>query len=457
MNDALVREAWTTALGETKSGDGNLCERLAERMREARLTFGGRLLCPFLRPFFIHADDEARVARAAETLAVLGERVAARAFEWPELLEELAPTEEELRLLRIHPGYDRVSTASRADAFLLPDSLQFAEYNAESPAGPGYSQHLADVFMDTAAMRRFTETFDVRRHSSIERLLEALLASYRDWGGRVSPPHIAIVDFRGVPTWSEFELLAGAFRAAGVPTLVADPRDLVFDGRSLAAGGTKIDLVYRRVLVNDILGRPADCQALVDAYEQRVVCVANTLRCKLPHKKTFFAVLTDQRFDRLWDPAERAIVRAHVPWTRRVRDGASTRDGLTVDLLPYARDHRERLVLKPSDEYGGTGVTLGWESSESQWDAAIEAALRDSDRAWILQERITVRREPFPVCTTEGVEDREMLVDLAPFLFRGRLSGYLTRLSATGLANVTSGGGQVPAFVVSEKRSAQQG
>jgi hypothetical protein len=27
--------------------------------------------------------------------------------------------------------------------------------------------------------------------------------------------------------------------------------------------------------------------------------------------------------------------------------------------------------------------------------------------------------------------------------------GYLTRLSATGLANVTSGGGQVPAFVVS--------
>ena len=42
----------------------------------------------------------------------------------------------------------------------------------------------------------------------------------------------------------------------------------------------------------------------------------------------------------------------------------------------------------------------------------------------------------------------EMLVDLAPYLFRGRMTGFLTRLSATGLANVTSGGGQVPAFVV---------
>jgi hypothetical protein len=54
----------------------------------------------------------------------------------------------------------------------------------------------------------------------------------------------------------------------------------------------------------------------------------------------------------------------------------------------------------------------------------------------------------FPVCTDEGVVDRELLVDFAPYLFRGKLAGYLTRLSASGLANVTSGGGQVPAFVI---------
>jgi hypothetical protein len=48
------------------------------------------------------------------------------------------------------------------------------------------------------------------------------------------------------------------------------------------------------------------------------------------------------------------------------------------------------------------------------------------------------------------VSMRDMLVDFAPYLFRGRMAGYLTRLSATGLANVTSGGGQVPAFVVSD-------
>jgi uncharacterized circularly permuted ATP-grasp superfamily protein len=394
------------------------------------------------------------VARAAETLAALGERVALTALEWPELLEELAPGAEELRLARIDPGYRTVSTASRADAFLLPDSLEFAEYNAESPAGPGYSHLLADTFAETAVMARFEERFHTRRHPIIDRLLDALLASYREWGGRERPPQIAIVDWREVPTWSEFELLRDAFVAAGVPTIVADPRDLAFEGGRLMAAGGPINLVYRRVLVNDIVARPEECRALVDAYEQRAVCVANTLRCKLPHKKTFFAVLTDDRFARLLSDEQRDVVCTHVPWTRRVRDGRSTWHGHEIDLLEHTRVNRERLVLKPSDEYGGSGVTLGWDTSPAAWEAALDAALT-AQGAWIVQERIAVRREPFPVCRDEGVVEQEMLVDFAPYLFRGRLSGYLTRLSRTGLANVTSGGGQVPAFVVSPRSRAE--
>jgi hypothetical protein len=66
----------------------------------------------------------------------------------------------------------------------------------------------------------------------------------------------------------------------------------------------------------------------------------------------------------------------------------------------------------------------------------------------------------FPVCEGDQLIERDMLVDFAPYLFRGRVAGFLTRLSATGLANVTSGGGQVPAFVVkarSEVRGARGG
>jgi hypothetical protein len=94
-------------------------------------------------------------------------------------------------------------------------------------------------------------------------------------------------------------------------------------------------------------------------------------------------------------------------------------------------------------------VVLGWETSPGKWETALQSALQDPHGSWIVQERIAIRREVFPQFDEDGVVSmRPMLVDLAPYLFRGRMSGYLTRLSATGLANVTSGGGQVPPFVV---------
>jgi uncharacterized circularly permuted ATP-grasp superfamily protein len=254
-----------------------------------------------------------------------------------------------------------------------------------------------------------------------------------------------------VPTWTEFEILRDAFVALGVPTLVCDPRELSFDGASLAAEGRRIDLVYRRVLINDIVARPDDCAALVKAYEARAACVANTFQCKLAHKKAFFAVLTDDRNTRLFSDRERAAIRAHVPWTRLLGDWETVKNGRRSALLRVAEDERQTFVLKPNDEYGGTGVKLGWEMSAADWRAALDAALKDPPGTWVIQQRIAVRREVFPQFDDVGkVTMRDMLVDFAPYLFRGRMTGYLTRLSATGLANVTSGGGQVPAFVVSD-------
>ena len=215
-------------------------------------------------------------------------------------------SEEEERLARIEPGYSFASTASRLDSFLLPDSLQFAEYNAESPAGPGYTETLGELFRRLDVMSRFEKKYEVRGYASMALLLRALLTSYRDWGGREPAPQIAIVDWREVPTWNEFEIIQAQFEKLGAKTLVCDPRDLEFDGKRLAAKGKKIDFVYRRVLINDIIARPKECAALLSAYESRAVCVANTLRCKIPHKKAFFAVLDRRAQCRRFSPTRSA-------------------------------------------------------------------------------------------------------------------------------------------------------
>ena len=444
-----VVDAWLEELNNGRELTPEFCREFASSMRARKLTFGDRIHSPFLRPFFLSASDEARIRRASETIAAVGERVVREALVSPSLFEQLGITDAEEELIRIEPGYDTASTASRLDAFLLPSGLHFAEYNAESPAGVGYTQRLCELFDALPAMERFRRSHAVRFHRTIPPLLAALLESYREWGGRAQMPTIAIVDWREVPTWSEFELLRDVFVASGTPTVVCDPRALDYRGGTLYAEGRAIDLVYRRVLINDILARRSECEPLVAAYTDRNVCVANTFRCKLPHKKAFFAVLTDPRNAALFSETERAVIADHIPWTRLVSDIRTERHGQHAPLLELARTDRDSLVLKPNDEYGGKGVILGWETDASQWDAALDAAIKDAPGTWIIQERIPVRREMFPMFDNNGhVEMRDMLVDLAPYLFRGRMAGYLTRLSSTGLANVTSGGGQVPAFVV---------
>jgi uncharacterized circularly permuted ATP-grasp superfamily protein len=445
--------AWQALLRPDVEQAPAFWEALSSRMRSARLTFGDRVHCPFLRPLFLDPADVDRVRRVAEHVAAVGERVVAAALERPALMDAVGLSDDERSLAAIEPGYARASTASRLDGFLLDDSLAFAEYNAESPAGLGYTEVLARLFDELPVMERFKQGYTATYFALMAGILDALLASYREWGGTASPPTVLIVDFHGVPTWAEFEILASYFESRGVPTIVADPREVTFENGSLVAGGRRIDLVYRRVLLNDILARPAECAALVAAYRARAVCVANTFRCKIPHKKAFFAVLTDDAHASLFTAEERAAFDAHIPWTRMIAQGVTMANGNRVDLLEHVRTAREHLVIKPNDEYGGAGVVLGWEVDDREWQAAIDRAVDGTSGQWVVQRRIPVRREVFPhVETPHRVVMRDFLVDLAPYIFRGRVSGFLTRLSGTGLANVTSGGGQVPSFVVAPRR-----
>src|SRR5437762_5469407 len=156
-------EEWHAMLKTTLVRLPALPEDLVKRMRGAKLTCGNRVRCPFLRPFFLSPEDEERVRTVAETIADLGERITSTALHDKNLFAQFHLREEEERLARIPTGYGRASTASRLDAFLLPDSLKFAEYNGESPAGAGYAEALAEIFRELVVMDKFAQGYEVHR------------------------------------------------------------------------------------------------------------------------------------------------------------------------------------------------------------------------------------------------------------------------------------------------------
>src|SRR6266403_615460 len=394
----------------------------------------------------------AGVTRVCETIWNAIEKVKDAAVLDTSLLDELGLTEIERELVQIDPGYRAVSPTARLDSFLTDEAYSFVELNGESPAGIAYADAAFEIFEQLPVMKRFAESYKLRRFEGRPLMLQVLLDCYQEFLGRPAgqAPHIAIVDLKGMPTQKEFELFLEYFEAQGYPSIIAAPEDLEFSNGRLRAGEFEIDIVYRRLLVNEYLPIIKQHPALLDAYRARAICMVNSFRSKIIHKKALFAVLTDARHAALFSKDERAMILGHVPWTRKVRPGKSDYYGEEIDLLEFIGERRERLVLKPNDDYGGHGIYIGWNTDEIGWDEAIHNALANGD--YLVQERVPTAREVFPALTTEGtIAFAEQLVDLDPLLFNGEVGSAFTRLSSNELANVTSGGGMVPTFIISKR------
>ncbi len=425
-------------------------EALDRGLESARLIFGGRRLSPYLRPHFITADEWSIAKSACETIWSTLQKVKDAAVADDELLDELGITEIERELVKIDPGYKQVSPTARLDSFLTEQAYSFVELNGESPAGIAYSDSASEIFESLPVMRKFAERFPIRPLEGSSKLLSVLLSCHAEYLGKMpeEPPVIAIVDLRDLPTQKEFELFKDFFEFSGYSSLICAPQDLEWDGNRLYCNGVAIDIVYKRLLVNEYLPIMNEYPALLDAYRAGAICMVNSFRGKLVHKKAIFAVLTNERYAHLFTDRELAAIRSHVPWTRKFRQERTFNRSEEIDLVEWTRSNSAKLVLKPNDDYGGHGIFIGWSLDSTEWDRAIETALANGD--YLVQEKVVTARESFPMLFDErgkwGMV--EQLVDLDPLLFNGVVGSAFTRLSSSELANVSSGGGMVPTFIL---------
>jgi hypothetical protein len=285
-----------------------------------------------------------------------------------------------------------------------------------------YADSATEIFETLPVMQRFGERYRVQPLEGRSKMLDVLLRCYEEYLGRrpEREPTIAIVDLKDLPTLKEFELFKEYFESQGYPSVICSPDELEFNGDRLSANGTEIDIVYKRLLVNEYLPIIDKYPALLDAYRAGAICMANSFRAKLVHKKAIFAVLTNERYAALFNSDELAAIKAHVPWTRKFREEKTVYAGEAINLVEWTRSNSQKLVLKPNDDYGGHGIYIGWNASETEWDDAIANALLDGD--YLVQERVKTAKEVFPMITGEDGEWEmvEQLVDLDPLLFPGQ-------------------------------------
>jgi uncharacterized circularly permuted ATP-grasp superfamily protein len=422
-------------------------KNLQEQMEAQQLSAGGRLLCPFLRPNFVTQKQYDNLVKTGEALISAVDRMLRLALASPQLLSRMQLFPAEKMLAAADPGYEMSEVSAQLDLQIQNGSLHVLQYNADALSGAAYAEGLSDLFYDCPPVKEFRRRYNLTRIGGKKPFLNALLKAYKMFGG-AKKPNIAILEFRNSTGRSEYEIFRDYFRAEGHATELVSPEQLEYKNGVLRANGFDIDLIYRRISAQEFLLRFTLSHPLVQAYLDRKVCVVNSFRSELSHKKAMFALLTDEALVAKFPLNERKAIKEHVPWTRVVKAGKTTHRDDVVDLLEFIKEHRETLVLRPNDEYTDLHSFVGYEHDDGSWARAIREALR---APYVVQERVKPVHTVFPLMTYGHLEFKEMQVDVQPQAYLGKVGGCSSYVSSAGAGTYSPASGIAPTFIIDPK------
>ena len=426
-------------------------EQIGRHLVEERLLFGDKPLPLIFPPFVL---SRARWDNLCQSLDELNQILADLE---PKLLEKrwldwlgFVPEEQEwIRFAdQLRPG----QTISRIDGFLGEDpsnagDYQIVELNIDSPGGGAFLDASSDIVVASQMWKKFQKLapgriigFRQALFDHLERVWNYFLQDNPEMSAPTGKPRIAIVDWVTVSTHREFELLAEGLRELGYDTLVADPRELSFSlGRLRCYDGKPIDMVYRRVLVEDMLRDPAGSRAIIEAVQQKAVCLVNNFASKPLTVKSLLALFHDPLAEELLDTQQLRTIRKLIPLTLKLEE----------KNVKQVVEEQERFVLKPADGWGAQGLYLGWRCTKEEWSEHVRRSLALG--GYVAQERVAIPKRSLPTWTGQQWECFSYLFDISPYGLAEKSVSPLVRLSPSEVLNVKRGAQIAAVWVLDDK------
>ena len=449
---ARARLAWDEALRAIPDQAAWVAGQIEAGRQVPALNLKDRLIIRVARPRLLDPDacaaDQAVVSAVTQSLDAAVRRV----LEDPELarasLGAWADDERLMELFGLPSGYSPRIAFGRYDGVRGADGLRILEFNGGLPGGIVPTMSTSALLASWPPFSALERDFVVTVPDLRAAMVDALIGVWHSFGGSGDPRICFVVpaefhDYVAPSLGALLDYITGR----GLGASIADPGQLVRRDGAVHDPQGRVDVAVRVFFTSMISDLGDRLDTVVDAVRAGELCMVTSFRSGLMGHKSLFAVVTDPAFDLDLPDAIRSVARAHLPWTRIVGSGTTTGpDGEPIDLAKYAIDHREHLVLKPAEGTGGAGVMLGWEQDAQAWQAALDKA---TEGVWILQQRVPLTSEEFPVLE-DGFPLRTFQDDHNPLVFNDEIGGYFVRVSeAGGITNMTTGDGTVvPTFIV---------
>lgn len=413
-----------------------------KKIAASDLKYGKNSIPTFFKPIFLAPRQTHLVKRVTSTMQQIVNTAIRIYFEDNRFARYFRLTPEIENLVKIDPGYSSAVVFARFDGILEGGRLKFAEFNCDSPVGAAYSTLLSDQLLSDPLFKAFADEHAVEPFRPADDILNALLSVYEEFGG-FETPTIAIMDWKNVRTRPEFVLLQKRFEERGYRTLIVDPRELTFKGGKLYSKETRVHLIYRRALVEELAIQNDEIQDFLTAYRERAVCVVNPLRSAIGSHKGMLSILTHPYFDSFFTQSENQIKHEHLPWTRQVADAEDFFGHQKMYLVDFLKDEKDSLVVKPSRKEPHREIRVGADTFDDIWNETISWAMNENA---VMQEFVSV-----PTTTVPKVSDGKIDWDYKKYNFSalavaGKMCGAFSRLSDTNVIRVADQGGLIPAF-----------
>lgn len=414
-------------------------KQVVQDVRHSAARYRGQPVGFLYQPMFFTKTDILRFDQLTQQLYSILDKVIMHYLKDKRFREHFgfSPLLEELILK--DPGYKMDIPMGRFDIFYDFDNgrVQFCELNTDGSTGMEQQQELARIFKQSAVIQEFEKKQELHDFELIDSWVKVVQRKYAEYSQSRQNPQVAIIDWLEAIIPSEFIAFQKAFERAGCKTVIADPRWLEYRDGKLYYQDFRIDCIYRRAVTFEIIERADSVKNFIKAYLNGDVCVVGPLRSQIAHNKIVFALLHDQNKTPFLTEKERRFVKEHIPFT-------TIFDVNKPNLLNYAMDNKDLLVLKPMDKYASMGVRFGKDYSTDQWLAIM---LEEAKEDYLLQEFCKVPKVPMADFNEGKVKFVDTGYIFGLFMYDGIFQGIYTRVGTTnniGCAECF----KVPSFVV---------
>lgn len=429
------------------------------QMADKQMFMDGHLFPSFLKPYFVEQSARPLFDRVTKSLISSLNKIGDAYLKDGMFKEQIRLQGRLADLVAINYGYPGHHIFNRLDIFYIPETgeLKLLEYNCGDPSGMGWHDQMLEMFLDLPVIKKMAEKYTFHIDWLVKSHFNTFFKKYHQWCERkgIKPeakPNVSFVCKRDSTVLGDFLAFVEFYTKMGFDTQFGDPRDFTYDGKQLKLHGKPIHIIYRDA-IDDVILDPywAESQQLVQALRDGNICFINPVSAATGDFKAVLEILTDAKYEYLFTHDEREVHDKHVPWTRTLANIKTIFHGKEIDLVKFVRDHRDMLVLKPSDGYGGFGVMVGKVAKDAEWNALIDKIIAE-DQNYTVQEYANIPKEEFPVIEDgvfKGFAPKNVNINF--WSHDGEFAGAFVRAAEGSIINVHQGGGMVPCFFVERK------